>query len=373
MKFSVPMNDLNKHYLSIKTEIDNAIAEVISKSAFIRGYAVETFEENFSAFMDSRYCLSCGNGTDAIYIALRALNLKPGEEVIVPANSWISTSAAVSQAGGSVVFCDIDPKSNNIDVNKAESLINSHTVGIIPVHLFGHPADMKSVCNLAKKYNLWVIEDCAQAHMASIDEQKVGLFGDVGTFSMYPGKNLGAMGDAGAIITNDRNLDQKMRMFSRHGGLKKGDHLMEGINSRMDGIQAAILDVKLKHLPEWTSTRETRALEYLNDLSELNSIELPTVLEGCRHVFHLFVIKTKQRDALKEHLVKHGVATSINYPVSLPFLPAYEYQNNCIEDFPNSYKNQKEILSLPLFPEITSNQMHLVTSTIHDFFQTNGK
>jgi dTDP-4-amino-4,6-dideoxygalactose transaminase len=367
MTIKVPMNDLNKQYLSIKRDVDNAIAEVIANSAFIRGYAVERFEQSFSSLFGSKCCLSCGNGTDAIYIALRSLDLKPGDEVIVPANSWISTSAAVTQANGSVVFCDIDPENNNIDLTKIEHLINNKTVGIIPVHLFGQPVDMKPVCQLAKKHGLWVIEDCAQAHLASINGKSVGLFGDAGTFSMYPGKNLGAMGDAGAIITNDKNLDRKMRMFARHGGLNKGEHIIQGVNSRMDGMQAAILDVKLKHLPTWTAKRESLALNYIERLSGVKNIRLPSIEKKFRHVFHLFVIKSQQRNELRDHLKRNGVMTSINYPVSLPFLQAYSYQENKIEDFPNSYKNQNEILSIPLFPEMTHDQLQLVISAICSF------
>ena len=241
----VPFADLHAQYLSIRTEIDVAIAEVIRTSAFIRGPFVERFERAFAEAVGVSHCVSCANGTDSLYIAMHALGVKPGDEVIAPAHSWISTTETITQAGGNVVFCDTEPATFTIDPAQIEAKITTRTVGIIAVHLFGQPADMDPIMAIARKHGLWVIEDCAQAHMARYKGRRVGTFGQAASFSFYPGKNLGAMGDAGAVLTPDADLARRMAMFARHGGLTKGDHQIEGINSRLDGLQAAVLSVKL--------------------------------------------------------------------------------------------------------------------------------
>tara|TARA_B100000427_G_scaffold328529_1_gene341845 strand:+ start:259 stop:1371 length:1113 start_codon:yes stop_codon:yes gene_type:complete len=363
----VPFVDLNAQYQSIKDEIDQVIKEVIDKSLFIRGPYVDKFEEMFAKAMDSKHCISCANGTDALYIAMKALNLNPGDEVIAPAHSWISTTETITQAGGKVVFCDTKIDTFNIDVDQIESKITKNTVGIIPVHLYGQPADMDSIMQLSKKYNLWVLEDCAQAHYAKYKNKQVGTFGDIATFSFYPGKNLGAMGDAGAIVTNNDELADKMASFARHGGLKKGDHKIEGINSRMDGLQAAILSKKLPYLRNWTSARQERARKYHELLENLPEVTRPFVIDGSEHVWHLYVIKHRNRDNLTHHLKSKNIATVINYPIALPFLPAYSRFKHSKNDFPNAYKNQSQILSIPIYPELTDAQMHYVVDSIKDF------
>jgi dTDP-4-amino-4,6-dideoxygalactose transaminase len=365
----VPFNDLNLQYQGIKDEIDNVISDVIEKSAFVRGPYVEEFEINFAKLFQTDYCVSCGNGTDAIYIALRALNIKQGDEVIVPSHSWISTSQTVTQAGGKVVFCDTDKDDYTLDPKFLTDKLSNKTVGIIPVHLFGQPANMEAIMEFSRKHNLWVIEDCAQAHLASYKDQLVGTFGNMATYSFYPGKNLGAFGDAGAIVTNDEILSQTAAMLARHGGLTKGEHRLEGMNSRLDGIQAAILNVKLKYLNDWTIKRQKIAERYLKNLEESEMLNLPIVKEDRRHVWHLFVIKTYLRDELKKYLSNKGIDTVINYPVSLPFLPAYGYLNHKPSDFPISFKNQSEILSLPIFPDMTFDQVDYVCEQINQFFR----
>src|SRR5882724_5463410 len=235
----VPFADLYAQYVSIKAEIDTAIAEVIRSSAFIRGPFVEKFETEFAMAIGAKHCVSCANGTDALYVAMRSLGVRSGDEIITTAHSWISTSETITRAGGKVVFCDTDVDTYTIDPQRIEAGITDRTVGIIPVHLYGQPSDMDAIMAIAHKHKLWVIEDCAQAHLAKFRGRTVGTFGDVATFSFYPGKNLGAMGDAGAITTSNGDLAQRMAMFARHGGLKKGDHQIEGINSRLDGLQAA--------------------------------------------------------------------------------------------------------------------------------------
>jgi dTDP-4-amino-4,6-dideoxygalactose transaminase len=367
---SVPFNDLHAQYLSIKPEIDAAIAEVIKTSAFIRGPFVEKFEEQFAQMAQIKYCVSCANGTDALYIAMRALGVKPDDEVIVPAHSWISSSETVSQAGGKVVFCDTQIDSFTIDPAQIESKITSRTVGIIPVHLFGQSADMHPIMEIAKKNNLWVLEDCAQSHLASYKGRQVGTFGNAASFSFYPGKNLGAFGDAGAITTNDLGLANRMRMISRHGGLTKGEHTVEGINSRLDGIQAAVLSVKLPHLLNWTRQRQNHAQRYSRMLSGLMTVTPPKVGEDREHVWHLYVIKNEKRDSLMHHLSSRGIQTIINYPMALPFLPAYQHFGHLPTDFPNAFHNQYQILSLPIFPEITDSQIDRVVAEIEYFFKT---
>jgi dTDP-4-amino-4,6-dideoxygalactose transaminase len=364
---AVPFADLHAQYLSIKSSVDEAIAEVIRTSAFIRGPFVERFEREFAEAMGVAHCVSCANGTDSLYIAMHALGVKPGDEVIAPAHSWISTTETVTQAGAKVVFCDTDPDTFTIDPTRLESLITPRTVGIIPVHLYGQPADMDPIMKLAQRHRLWVIEDCAQAHLATYKGQRVGSFGIAASYSFYPGKNLGAMGDAGALTTQDAALAQRMAMFARHGGLKKGDHVIEGVNSRLDGLQAAILSAKLPHLKAWTAKRQALAAEYQSRLHGIEGLTLPVVAHGRESVWHLYVVRHEQRDALALYLSEHGIQTVINYPVALPFLPAYERYGHKPTDFPNAYHHQSRVLSLPLFPEMTAVQMDAVVAALKQF------
>jgi len=363
---TVPFVDLHAQYLTIKQEIDRAIAEVIAESAYIRGPHVDAFEEAWARALGVKRCVSCANGTDAIYIALRGLGLRPGDEVITSAHSWISTSETITQAGGRVLFCDTDEETFTIDPADIERKITSATVGIIPVHLYGQPADMGAIMAIANKHNLWVIEDCAQAHLAKYKGQVVGTFGNVATFSFYPGKNLGAYGDAGCAVTNDDRLADWMATFARHGG--KGEHVMEGINSRMDGLQAAILNVKLPHLLAWTEARRRVAARYDELLSGVGDVITPKVAPDCDHVYHLYVIRTGKRDELWQHLTTAGIATVLNYPKALPFYPAYAYLGHGPTDFPVAFANQSRILSLPIYPEITDEMIGFVADQIRAFF-----
>jgi dTDP-4-amino-4,6-dideoxygalactose transaminase len=363
----IPFVDLHAQYLSIKAEIDEAIASVIRDSAFIRGPHVDAFEAAFAAVHGMPHCVSCANGTDSLYIAMHALGVRPGDEVIVPAHSWISTSETVTQIGAKVVFCDTDPHTFTIDPRKLEQLITLRTVGVIPVHMYGHPADMDPIMACATKHKLWVLEDCAQAHLARYKGKLVGTFGDAASFSFYPGKNLGAMGDAGALITADAQLARKMTMFARHGGLTKGDHQIEGINSRLDGLQAAILSVKLKHLPRWTRQRKQLAKQYTELLSHLSLVSCPKTAPECEPVWHLYVIQHAHRNALSQFLSAKKIQTVINYPVALPYLPAYRRLNHVQTDFPVSYRNQSMILSLPLYPEMGSEAQTVVAAAIDEF------
>jgi dTDP-4-amino-4,6-dideoxygalactose transaminase len=364
---SVPFADLHAQYLTIREEVDAAIAEVIHRSAFVRGPFVERFETEFAAATGSAHCVSCANGTDSLYIAMKALGAKLGDEVIVPAHSWISTSETVTQAGATVVFCDTDPATHTLDPARLAEKITSRTVGIIPVHLFGQPADMDPIMDVAQRRGLWVIEDCAQAHLAKYKGRMVGSFGIAASYSFYPGKNLGAMGDAGALTTQDAALADRMAMFARHGGLTKGDHRIEGINSRLDGLQAAILSVKLRHLPKWTHTRREFAARYDDLLAQCTGVTTPAVSADREHVYHLYVIQHERRDALAAYLGADGIQTVINYPVALPFLPAYERFMHRPEEFPSAYRAQSRVLSLPIFPEMTEAQMLTVVKSITRF------
>jgi dTDP-4-amino-4,6-dideoxygalactose transaminase len=370
---SVPFADLHAQYLSIKEDIDAAIADVIRESSFIRGPHVERFEAEFAAALDVAHCVSCGNGTDALYIAMHALGVRSGDEVITTAHSWIATSETVTQAGAKVVFCDTDNETFTIDPAQIEAKITPRTVGIIPVHLYGQPADMDAIMAIARKHKLWVIEDCAQSHLARYKGKLVGTFGDAASFSFYPGKNLGAMGDAGAVVTRDAGLAERMAMYARHGGLVKGDHQVEGINSRLDGMQAAILSAKLPHLEAWTQARVGWAAAYTKALAGIEGIEVPVTAAGRAHVYHLYVVRHAKRDQLAAHLKQAGIQTSINYPVALPFLPAYRRFEHVPEQFPNAFAHQNSILSLPLFPEMTNMQLELVVKEIGRFCQMSSR
>lgn len=359
----IPFVDLHAQYLSLKSEIDAAIARTIAESTFVRGPDVEAFEEEYSELMGAKHTVSCANGTDALYIAMKALGVKPGDEVITTAQSWISTSETIGQHGATPVFVDIDPVTSTIDPSQIEAKITDRTVGIIPVHLYGQMADMPAIMEIADRHSLWVVEDCAQAHLATIEGRRAGSFGSIATWSFYPGKNLGAMGDAGAITTNDAALARVMACFARHGGLVKGDHEIEGINSRLDGLQAAILRVKLPHLVDWTERRRAIAKRYDTLLGGIPTIATPTEVAGREHVYHLYVIEADDRDRLAAALRAKGVPTIISYKRALPFVPAYAHLGHRPEEFPVAHRLQGRILSLPIFAEMTeAQQVHVATA-----------
>lgn len=363
----VPFADLHLQYQTIRTEIDAAVANVIRDSAFIRGPYVEAFEQEFARAAEAGHCISCANGTDALYLAMAALRVEPGDEVITTAQSWISTSAMITHAGATVVFCDTDGATFTIDPKAIEAAITPRTVGIIPVHLYGQPADMDAIMAIAARHKLWVIEDCAQAHLARYKGRPVGSFGVAATYSFYPGKNLGAMGDAGAVVTRDGALAERIAMLARHGGLIKHNHEIEGINSRLDGLQAAILSAKLPHLAAWTSARQQAARIYDAGLNQIEDVEVPRLAPGREHVYHLYTIKHPRRDALAAHLKANGVQTAVNYPTALPFLPAYARFAHRPEQFPNAHSDQSKILSLPMFAEITEAQQEYVIRLLREF------
>ena len=360
----IPFVDLKKQYSSIKTEIDDAIQNVINETAFIKGKYVLQFEEDYKHAYGVNHVISCANGTDAIYITLKALGIGPGDEVITVSNTWISTAETISQTGAKPVLIDIDPDYYTIDVSKIEEKITNRTKAIIPVHLFGQPADMDTITQLCDRYSLFLVEDCAQAHLAEWNGKNVGTFGNAGTFSFFPGKNLGAYGDAGAIITNNNQLADKMRMFANHGALKKHYHEIEGINSRMDGLQAAILSVKLKYIVAWSEARYLNALKYNEYLNGLNGIITPKIHPNVKHVFHLYVIRVHNREIVQEKLKDAGIAAGVHYPTPLPYLKAYKYLNHKPKDFPISFDYKDKILSLPMFPELSTNQIEKIVMNL---------
>lgn len=359
--------DLHAQYLSIKEEMDAAIAGVIESSAFIGGPAVRDFEASFGAWVGSPHCIGVGNGTDALEIAIEALALPAGSEVILPANSFIATSEAVGRSGLKVVFADVDQDTYVLDPDSVRQHLTSNTRAILPVHLYGHPCDMPALMAIAQEHDLKVIEDCAQAHGARIDGQTVGTIGDFATFSFYPGKNLGAYGDAGAITAKDEALARRARMIANHGRVAKYDHEFEGRNSRLDGLQAAILSTKLRHLDGWIERRIAVADRYTDRLSGIAGLTLPRRGNRARHAYHLFVVRTAQRDALASHLRSRGIETGVHYPVALPRLAAYADHPQAQVDF-FAARMGAEVLSLPMGEHLDLDQVDEVCSAVRDFF-----
>lgn len=363
---NVPFVDLKTQYRSIKQEIDTAIQSVIAETAFVGGKPVESFEKAFAEKFGRKHCISCANGTDAIYITLKALGIGPGDEVITVANSFIATSETISQAGAKPVFVDID-EYFHIDPAQIESKITRRTKAIIPVHLFGQPADIRAIQAICVKHGLPLVEDCAQSHFATSGGKITGTFGLAGTFSFYPGKNLGAYGDGGAIITDDEGFARTARLFASHGSLQKYVHEIEGINSRLDGIQAAVLQVKLRHIDDWNKARHRHALKYNALLGGLADVVCPKLRPDAYHIFHLYVIRVARRDELAVFLKAKGIFTGIHYPTALPFMPAYRYLGHTPDEFPLAHRCQDEILSLPMYPELEDEQIGYVVEAVREF------
>ena len=365
----VPFVDLKAQYLSIKNEIDSAIYNVIENTSFIGGDIVNNFEKSFSTLYGVKHCISVANGTDSLYIIMKMLNIGNGDEVITVANSWISSSETISQTGAKPVFVDIDPVYYSINEKLIEGSITKRTKAIMPVHLHGQVCEMETIMQLAEKYNLYVIEDCAQSHFSEYRGIRAGLRGIASSFSFYPGKNLGAYGDAGCILTNDSEFADKCKMFARHGALKKHFHKIEGINSRLDGIQAAVLSAKLPYILEWTQKRIEHAKSYIKELANEINVILPVLRPNSIHTFHLFVIRVNNRQALMQYLKDIGIETAIHYPTILPNLEAYYYLGHSPSDFPVANEFQEEILSLPIYPEMTSDMIKFVSNSIKDFYK----
>lgn len=357
--------DLRWQYESIRADIDAAIAATLDTCQFVGGPALARFEAEFAAYQRARHCIGVANGTDAVEIALAALQLPPGSEVIVPANSFIASSEAVTTAGLRVVFCAADAGTSLMDLADARLKISPRTRAIMPVHLYGQACDMEAVMAFAREFNLKVLEDCAQAHGAEWNGQRAGTFGDVGTFSFYPGKNLGAYGDGGAIVTNDDALARRMRMIANHGRIEKYNHEFEGRNSRLDALQAAILSAKLPHLEGWIAARQKVAAIYVRELAGVDGLQLPVIAGGARHVFHLYVIRTARRDALQAHLKRLGIETGIHYPIALPRLQAY----SALRQATASDAVHEQLLSLPVGEHLVEADVLRVAAAVRAFFE----
>jgi dTDP-4-amino-4,6-dideoxygalactose transaminase len=365
----IPFVDLKAQYHSIKNDIDAAIANVICESAFIGGKYVKAFEQQFAQAYSVKHMVPCANGTDSLYIMMKMLGIGPGDEVITAANSWISSSETISQTGAGPVFIDVHPEFYSLDETQLKEKITSKTKAVIAVHLHGQMCDIDTIQSVCAKHNIFLIEDCAQSHFSECKGVRAGMTGIAGSFSFFPGKNLGAYGDAGCMITNDDVLAEKCRMYANHGALKKHHHQIEGINSRLDGLQAAILSAKLPYLQQWTEQRIQNAALYNHHLSGIEEIILPKVRENSKHSFHLYVIRAQQRDALRNYLEQNHIETLIHYPTPLPFLPAYKYLGHAPADFPVAHRLQKEILSLPMYPEMTEEMIVYISAQIKAFYK----
>ena len=348
----IPFVDLKAQYQSLKHELDPVIARVLQETAFIGGRYAAAFESEFAAYIGVEHCVAVANGTDAIEIALRAMGIRPGDEVIVPANTFLATAEGVTNIGADVVFVDNDPVTYNIDHSRIEERITPRTKAIIAVHLYGLPAGMDEIMAIARKNGLKVLEDCAQAHGAKYRGRTVGTFGDAATFSFYPSKNLGAMGDAGAIVTNTSEYARLARLIANHGQAEKNRHTIVGRNSRMDGIQAAALSVKLRHLDGWLDARRSHADRY-NDLLAETGIALPKAVDHSEHTYHLYVVRIEGRDAVQAKLAEAGIETGVHYPTAIPFMEAYAHLGRTPADFPVAHAQMGQLLSLPMYAELT--------------------
>jgi dTDP-4-amino-4,6-dideoxygalactose transaminase len=360
----VPFVDLSAQYTSIKDEVDQAIHEVLDTTSFVGGEAVASFERSFASYCGAKHAVGVANGTDALQLSLRALDIGPRDEVVTVAHTFIATAAAITTVGATPVFVDIDPDSYTIDVSQIEAAITPQTKAIVPVHLYGQPADMRPILEIAQKHSLYVIEDAAQAHGAEYSGKRVGSLGHIGCFSFYPGKNLGAYGDAGAITTNDSQIAEHIARLRDHGRVSKYEHAIVGFNSRLDTIQAAILNIKLRYLDRWNRQRQSSAAYYDAKLSSIG-ISTPSRRSGSTHVYHLYVIETDDRAALQSRLAERGISSGVHYPIPLHLQPAFAHLGYRKGDFPNSERASQRILSLPMFPELTRHQIEWVTAATY--------
>ncbi len=362
---TIPLVDLKAQYAAIKEEVDAALHEVIQATAFVGGPFLKRFEEEFAAYCGTQHAAGTSNGTDAIRLALLACDVKPGDEVITVPNTFIATTEAISMIGAKVRFVDVESSSSNMDPNLLEAAITPRTSAIIPVHLYGRPADMDPILEIAKLHNIKVIGDAAQAHGAAYKGRKIGTLGDAATFSFYPGKNLGAYGDAGAVVTDNPDIAEKVAALRDHGRTKKYEHDIEGFNCRMDGIQAAVLSVKLKYLEQWTLQRIRNAELYNELLVGTPDVTLPVnSSEDFYSVYHLYAIRTPHRNRLQKHLDQQGIKTGIHYPIPLHLQKAYAYLDLTVGSYPVAEELAGQILSLPMFPELNAESIKFIAEQI---------
>jgi dTDP-4-amino-4,6-dideoxygalactose transaminase len=363
----IQMVDTKNQYLKIKHEIDSAIQEVIESSQYIQGPAVKNFERNSEKYLNIKHAIGCASGTDALQISMMALGIKPGDEIITTPFTFVATTETIAILGAIPVYADIDEKTYNLDPNKIEAKITEKTKAIIPVHLYGQPCDMDSILSIAKKHNLFVIEDAAQALGAEYKGKKVGTFGDISCFSFYPSKNLGGFGDGGMLATKNDEYAEKIRMIISHGSKQKYYHEILGVNSRLDSIQAAILNVKLKYLDDYCSARYIAASKYNEYFKDY--LEIPYIIEGVKHIFHQYSIRVKNRDKLAEFLKINNIPSMIYYPVPLHLQKAYRY-NYKEGDYPISERISREIISLPMHTELNDEQINYIASKVIEFIKS---
>lgn len=360
---SVPFVDLKAQYQTIKPEIDGAIARVIENTSFVMGREVAAFEEAFAQWLNARFCIGVNSGTAALQLALLACEIRPGDEVIVPSFTFFATAEAVSVLGATPVFVDIDPVAYTVTASAIEKAITPRTRAIIPVHLYGQPVDLDPILALGARHHVRVIEDAAQAHGAEYKGSRVGALGAAGCFSFYPSKNLGAYGEAGAIVTNDEELARRLRLLRDHGSTSKYAHAIVGYNFRMEEIQAAVLKVKLPHLDDWNNQRRAHAAAY-NDLLNDSGLILPREMDYARHVYHVYAVQTDNRDELQQRLTAKGVQTGVHYPIPIHLQPAYESLGYKSGDLPVTERLSQQVLSLPMYAELNQEQQRAVANVI---------
>jgi dTDP-4-amino-4,6-dideoxygalactose transaminase len=364
----IPFVDLKAQYLSIKDEIDPAVAQVLQSTQFILGNEVAALEEEFAAYCSAKHGIAVNTGTSALHLALLAAGIGSGDEVITVPFTFVATTAAIGYTGATPVFVDIDPVSYTIDVTQIEKAITERTKAILPVHLYGQPADMEPIMEIARRHGLVVIEDAAQAHRAEYRGQRVGSIGDFGCFSFYPGKNLGAYGEGGMVVTNNPDYARTIRMLRDWGQESRYHHVLKGYNYRMDGLQGAILRVKLRHLDAWTEARRTHAAQYDILLAD-TGVKTPAVMPYSHHVYHIYAVRSPQRDRLQQKLQAQGIQTGIHYPIPVHLQPAYADLNHQPGDFSVAELVASEVLSLPMYAELTSAQINLVAESLQSVLQ----
>lgn len=359
----IPLVDLKAQYHSIKAEIDAEIEKVLETSSFILGPAVKAFEEAFAQYCGSAYCVAVNSGTSALHLALLAAGIGPGDEVITVPFTFVATIAAIEYTGARPVLVDIDPASFTMDPAKVVTAITARTKALLPVHLYGHPADMDPLLEIARRRGLIVIEDAAQAHGAEYKGRRAGSMGDLAAFSFYPGKNLGAYGEGGAVVTGNAEWADRIRLLRDWGASKRYHHEFKAFNYRMEGIQGAILNVKLKHLEDWTEARRRHAATYSRLLASVD-VQTPPLSSNCRHVFHIYALRSTNRDLLLESLTAKGIAAGMHYPFAIHELPAYAGLGYPRGAFPEAERAAAEELSLPMYPELTSEQLEVVAAAV---------
>lgn len=365
---TIPLTDVKSSYLSLQSEIDREMKKVLESGKYSKGHFLEVFENKFAEYLGVKHCIGVASGTDALYLSLLALGINSGDEVLVPANTFVATAYAVLFANAKPVLVDCNLESSNIDTSAIEKKITKKTKAIIPVHLYGQPVEMSQLKKIANKYSLKILEDACQSHGAYYKDKKTGNLGDIAAFSFYVTKNLGAFGDAGAITTNSTSLAKKLKQLREYGEVSRYIYNTIGINSRLDSLQASILTVKLRHLDQWNKKRKKIAAYYTDRLQNLSDVITPITIPNVEHVYHLYVIRTKKRNQLMKYLAQKGIQAAIHYPIPLHLQKSLQFLGYKKGDFPHTEQLADEILSLPIYPQLSSEQQDFIISNIEFFF-----